>query len=93
MDITILAYLEPGEEPRDRYGRLLAYLYLPDPGGDWTFGGDAFTQVNLELVRSGWADAYTVPPNDVYEADYENAAAAARRAGRGLWGEGWVALR
>lgn len=86
-------YLEPGLEPRDRYGRLLAYLYLPDPGGDWTFGDEMFVQANLELVRAGWADALTVPPNDVYEGDFENAADAARRAGAGMWGEGWVSLR
>ena len=86
-------YLEPGLEPRDRYGRLLAYLYLSDPGGDWTFGGETFTQVNLELVRAGWADALTVPPNDAYQGDFEAAADAARRAGAGIWGEGWVSLR
>ena len=47
----------------------------------------------LELVRAGWADALTVPPNDVYQNDFENAADAARRAGAGMWGEGWVSLR
>ena len=86
-------YLEPGAEPRDRYGRLLAYLYLTDPEGDWTFGDETFRQVNLELVRAGWADALTVPPNDVYQGDFEDAADAARRAGAGMWGEGWVSLR
>ena len=86
-------YLEPGLEPRDRYGRLLAYLYLPDPEGNWTFGDETFTQANLELVRAGWADALTVPPNDVYQGDFEAAADAARRAGAGMWGEGWVSLR
>ena len=86
-------YLEPGLEPRDRYGRLLAYLYLSDPEGEWTFGDETFVQVNLELVRAGWADALTVPPNDAYQNDLENAADAARRAGAGMWGEGWVSLR
>lgn len=88
-----VVYLEPGKEPRDRYGRLLAYLYLPDPEGEWTFGGDSFTQANLELVRAGWADALTVPPNDLYQSDFEAAADAARRAGLGMWGRGWVPLR
>ena len=86
-------YVEPGTEPRDRYGRLLAYLYLPDPGGDWTFGDETFVQANLELVRAGWADALTVPPNDVYQNDFESAADEAQRAGAGMWGEGWVSLR
>ncbi len=86
-------YVQPGSEPRDRYGRLLAYLYQADPDGDWTFGGEAFSQVNLELVRAGWADPLRVPPNTEFAADYGDAALTARRADRGMWAEGWVSLR
>ena len=86
-------YVQPGTEPRDRYGRLLAYLYQADPNGDWTFGGEAFSQVNLELVRAGWADPLRVPPNTEFAADYEDAARTARQADRGMWAEGWVSPR
>jgi micrococcal nuclease len=63
-----------GEERRDVYGRLLAYVYL----------GDRF--VNAELVRRGLARTLTIPPNDRYAARLKQLEIAASRAGRGLWG-------
>jgi micrococcal nuclease len=85
-------YVQPGVEERDRYGRLLAYLYVLEPGGEWAFGGENFTQINLELARAGWADPLTIPPNVEFAEEYVAAAREARLAGRGMWGEGWVAL-
>ncbi|BDG27776.1 hypothetical protein TthSNM66_24120 (plasmid) [Thermus thermophilus] len=55
-------WVELDAQERDRYRRVLAYLYLEDPRGDWIHGGRRFLQVNLELVRAGWAEPYTVPP-------------------------------
>jgi len=63
-----------GEEQRDVYGRLLAYVYL----------GDRF--VNAELVRRGLARTLTIPPNDRYAERLKRLEIAAARAGRGLWG-------
>jgi micrococcal nuclease len=63
-----------GEERRDVYGRLLAYVYL----------GDRF--VNAELVRRGLARTLTIPPNDRFAPRFERLQIAAARAGRGLWG-------
>ena len=63
-----------GEERRDVYGRLLAYVYL----------GDRF--VNAELVRRGLARTLTIPPNDRYADRFKRLEIAAARAGRGLWG-------
>lgn len=85
-------YVQTGAQERDRYGRLLAYLYVLEPGGAWTFGGETFTQVNLELARAGWADPLTIPPNVEFAEAYVAATREARLAGRGMWGEGWVAL-
>ncbi len=85
-------YVQVGVEERDRYRRLLAYLYVPEPDGEWTFGEETFTQVNLELARGGWADPLTIPPNVEFADDYVAAAREARAAGLGMWGEGWVAL-
>jgi micrococcal nuclease len=62
-------------ERRDRYGRLLAYVYR-EPDG-------AF--VNAELVRAGYARTLTIPPNVAHERDFARLADQARRAGRGLW--------
>jgi micrococcal nuclease len=62
-------------ERRDRYGRLLAYVYRARDG--------AF--VNAELVREGYARPLTVPPNVRYERRFGDLARQARRDGRGLW--------
>jgi len=75
-------------QERDRYRRVLAYLYLEDPRGDWIHGGRRFLQVNLELVRAGWAEPYTVPPNVRYAALYLQAAREARAKGVGNVGRG-----
>jgi micrococcal nuclease len=60
-------------EERDRYGRLLAYVYK---------GG---TFVNAELVRRGYADVLTVPPNVRFATRFKRLARDARSRGRGLW--------
>jgi micrococcal nuclease len=64
-----------GQERRDVYGRLLAYVYL----------GERF--VNAELARRGLARALTIPPNDRFARRFKRLQAAAARAGRGLWGD------
>jgi micrococcal nuclease len=62
-------------EHRDRYGRLLAYVYRE---GDGAF-------VNAALVRDGYARTLTIPPNVEHAAEFARLARAARGAGRGLW--------
>ncbi|MDP9385563.1 MAG: thermonuclease family protein [Actinomycetota bacterium] len=62
-------------EPRDRYGRLLAYVYRVRDG----------LFVNAELVRGGYAQPLTIPPNVAHAAEFSALAREAREAGRGLW--------
>ena len=64
-------------EARDRYGRLLAYVYR---------ARDDFF-VNAELVRRGYATVATFPPNVAHERDFRRLARRARMSGRGLWSE------
>lgn len=59
----------------DKYGRLLRYVYLEDG-----------TFLNLELVRRGYANVVTYPPDVAHAAEFQAAMAEARTAGRGLWG-------
>ncbi|HEX2087808.1 MAG TPA: thermonuclease family protein [Solirubrobacteraceae bacterium] len=66
--------LERDLEQRDRYGRLLAYVYR-----DGLF-------VNAELVRRGYASVATFPPNVRHAGTFVRLQREARRAGRGLWG-------
>jgi micrococcal nuclease len=63
-----------GVEPRDRYGRLLAYFWLDD--GRF---------LNLLLAERGYAQPLTIPPNVDYADRFVAAARRAREAGRGLW--------
>jgi micrococcal nuclease len=62
-------------ERRDRYGRLLAYVYRADDG----------TFVNAALVRDGYARTLTVPPNVRYAKRFAQLQTEAREADRGLW--------
>ena len=61
-------------EERDRYDRLLAYVYRDDG-----------LFVNLDLARGGYADLLTYPPNVAHTAELQEAVAEARREQRGLW--------
>ena len=63
-------------EARDRYGRLLAYVYLADTN----------VFVNRELVRLGFARPYPFEPNTSHKTDFAEAAWEAQGARRGLWG-------
>jgi micrococcal nuclease len=58
----------------DHYGRLLAYLRLPDR-----------TLVNAELVRLGMARVYFIAPNLRYQKDLLAAQRDAIEAQRGVW--------
>ena len=69
--------LEFDVERYDKYGRLLAYIFLPDG-----------TFVNAELLRQGYANLLTIPPNVKHTEQFVQAQKQAREAGRGLWGKG-----
>ena len=68
--------LEVDVAPRDRYGRVLAYVWV------------GATLVNEAMVRNGWAVRYTVPPNVKYADRIGRAQKKARAAGAGLWASG-----
>jgi micrococcal nuclease len=63
-------------EARDRFGRLLAYVYRASDG----------VFVNAALVRGGFARPLTIAPNARFARRFAALAREARRAGRGLWG-------
>lgn len=64
--------LDVGE--RDRYGRVLAYVFV----------GDTF--VNAWLVEHGYSRVMTIPPNVKYAELFLKLEREAREYGRGLWG-------
>ena len=63
-------------EERDRYDRLLAYVYRHTRTGLF---------MNASLVRDGFAAVYTVPPNVAHADDFRRLQrhARARAAGSG----------
>jgi micrococcal nuclease len=67
--------LELDVQKIDPYGRLLAYVYLPD--------GQMF---NETLLEEGYAQVATFPPNVKYVDRFLEAQREAREENRGLWG-------
>ena len=61
-------------EPQDRYGRTLAYVYIPDG-----------TLVNAEILRLGLAVVFYKRPNISLFAELLAAQREAMASGRGLW--------
>lgn len=82
-----LVWLELDLGTDDAYGRLLAYVYVADPLGEWLVGEATTTQLNLAMVQAGMAAAMTVLPNQRYAHLYAAAEAEARASGLGLWAE------
>jgi micrococcal nuclease len=67
--------LERDVEARDRYERLLAYVYRAED--------DLF--VNQEMVAAGYAQPATYPPNVAHTDELVTAGRRAREQGLGLW--------
>lgn len=67
--------LERDVEARDRFDRLLAYVYRADDG----------LFVNLAMVADGYANQATFPPNVAHVDTLRAAVAEARAEGLGLW--------
>lgn len=62
------------KERRDKFGRILAYVYLTN--------GEFF---NATLTKKGYAFAKAYPPNTKYKNKFERLAQKARRRNRRLW--------
>jgi endonuclease YncB( thermonuclease family) len=66
--------LEFDERRRDKYGRLLAYVYVDG------------LSVNAELIRQGHAQVSTFKDNQRYHQEFTRLQQSAIAARRGLWG-------
>lgn len=74
--------LEYDVQTHDRFGRWLAYVYVQLAQG----GASAEQMVNAELLRLGYAQLLTIPPNVKYAERFRALTQEARQAHRGLWG-------
>lgn len=68
--------LEFDVQKKDRYGRLLAYVYLEDG-----------TFVNAEIIKQGYGSPMTVPPNVKYAELFRKLYQEARGANEGSGSE------
>lgn len=66
--------LEYDVRKRDKYGRLLAYVYRDDG-----------VMLNEEIVKRGYAQLLTMPPNVKHVELLQKALKEAREGHRGLW--------
>ena len=71
-----LVQVEKDVTERDKYGRLLAYLYFEDG-----------RMINEEIVKAGFANLMTYPPNVRYRDRLLSAYRFARENKKGLWNE------
>ena len=71
-----IVYLETDVQIHDRYGRLLAYVWLKDG-----------RMLNEVLLREGYATIYTFPPNVKYVERFRKAQELAREEAKGFWKE------
>lgn len=75
MLLNKTVYLETDVSDKDQYGRLLRYVYLED--------GTFFNEL---LVREGYAQMVTFPPDVKYKDIIYAAETYARENNKGLWG-------
>jgi len=66
--------IEFDKQTRDKYGRLLGYVYLSNG-----------KMLNEEIVKAGYANLLTYPPNVKYQDRFLKAYREARENSRGLW--------
>lgn len=66
--------LQKDVSERDKYGRLLRYVFV----------GDIF--VNFEMVRQGFAYSATYPPDVKYQSQFLQVRKKAKEIKTGLWG-------
>ena len=71
-----LIAIEFDVQQRDRYGRLLGYVYLSNGN-----------MLNEEIVKAGYANVMTVPPNVKYQDKFLKAYQESKKRKMGLWEE------
>ena len=67
-------HLVADSEDKDKYGRLLRYVYV----------GDTF--INRTLVQEGFAKILTIQPNTTHKNELAEFQSKAKEEGKGMWG-------
>lgn len=90
-------HLEFDKDKRDKYGRLLAYVYLPFPrpalsnspraGYIVKLDDKKWYFLNATIIQSGYAVPMTIKPNVKHQQEFEILYEQAQKSHLGLWGE------
>lgn len=74
---VIVLEKDPSQDERDRYGRLLGYIFLSDG-----------TNIQELMIREGFVREYTYSKPYKYQSLFKNAQVEAQNNKRGLWQDG-----
>ncbi len=77
-------FLEKDVSARDKYGRLLAYVWLAEPV-DFTEAQMRINMFNSRLLLAGYAQLMTIPPDVKYVDWFTKFQIEARQSKKGLW--------
>jgi micrococcal nuclease len=91
LSVGTQVWLEKDVEERDKYGRLLAYVWLSQPSAlsDAEIRAKMF---NARLALDGYAQQMTIQPNSKYAEYFTTYVAEARTAEMGLWNPELIAV-
>ena len=79
-------YLQKDVSETDKYGRLLRYVWLSRPMSNEPTKEEVINQMfNAQLVKNGYAHAYSYPPDVKYIPIFKELEQNARNKGIGLW--------
>lgn len=84
LPVGTVVWLETDVQLRDRYGRILAYVWLRPPRSASPAEVRA-NMFNAELLLKGFAQLMTIPPDVAYADVFRPMQSEAREAARGLW--------
>ena len=73
---TVKLVDDPTQDNRDKYGRLLRYVFLTDG-----------TDFGLQMINQGYAYEYTYDIPYKYQTEYKAAQKEAEKSKLGLWGD------
>ena len=74
-------YLDPSKNSHDKYGRVLAYIFVKD--------GAQFRNANLEMIKSGYAYEYSYKGESyLFQREFKEAQSLAKENKLGLWADG-----
>ena len=74
---TVKIETDPTQDTRDKYGRLLAYVFLDDG-----------TNINKKLIEEGYAYEYTYERPYKFQSEFKTAQHDAEQQKKGLWAPG-----